>query len=186
MNNFRSIETDRLALKVLGADDWREVLDFLNDGKEVFEKYEAARAPLFYTREFQMHILKNEYEAALRNAYLRYYIYEKENPYKIIGTVSYGNVLPDPYMSATLGYKISPDYQKKGYATEAINASMEMAYKHLNLHRIIAYVQVENKASIRVLEKCGLQCEGLCKEVLHINGEWKDHFLYGKCFDRKL
>ena len=40
MNNFRSIETDRLALKVLGADDWREVLDFLNDGKEVFEKYQ--------------------------------------------------------------------------------------------------------------------------------------------------
>lgn len=180
MNNFLYIETDRLLLKVLGAREWRAVLDFLEEGKEIFEKYEASRVPLFYTREFQEHVLKSEYEAALRAGYLRYYIYERENPYKIIGTVSYGNLLPDPYMCATLGYKMSPASQGKGYMTEAINASMDMAFRHLNLHRVIAYVQTDNKASIRVLEKCGLECEGLCRKALHVNGEWKDHFLYAR------
>lgn len=36
----------------------------------------------------------------------------------------------------------------------------------------------ENVASIRVLEKIGMQKEGLRRKILPIRGEWKDNFHY--------
>lgn len=177
--NYKTLTTDRLILKVLDGSFALPVLNFLESGRNVFERYESAKTPLFYTHSFQEHILTSEYTAAEKHLYLRYYIYEKESPEKIIGTVSFGNILPDPYVSCTIGYKISPDHACRGYCTEAVYAAIPAAYKYLNMHKIIAYVQETNLNSIRVLEKCGFTLEGKCIKNLRVNGKWTDHLLYG-------
>ncbi len=177
-NKYQTITTDRLILKVLDERFAIPLLNFLEGGRLIFEKYEAMKSSLFYTVPFQEHILKSEYEASKQKTYLRYYIFEKENTDKIIGTVSFGNVLPEPYLCCNLGYKISPAHSRRGYCTEAVAAAVSAAYAYLDIHRINAFVQESNFASIRVLEKCGFALEGKCIKNLRVNGKWTDHLLY--------
>ncbi|SKC86728.1 GNAT family N-acetyltransferase [Ohtaekwangia koreensis] len=54
------------------------------------------------------------------------------------------------------GYILSPNYWNKGYTTEACKETMQLLLKQRNVYRIGTYVDLENIASIRVLEKCGL------------------------------
>ncbi len=56
-----------------------------------------------------------------------------------------------------VGYRLMPQYWGKGYATEATLAALHYGFEHLNLEKIIGTVHAENKASRRVLEKCGLE-----------------------------
>jgi [ribosomal protein S5]-alanine N-acetyltransferase len=56
-----------------------------------------------------------------------------------------------------LGYRFIPSYWGKGYAFEAANACLDYGFNHLQLNRITATAHVENIASLRIIEKCGMQ-----------------------------
>ena len=56
-----------------------------------------------------------------------------------------------------IGYRISPKYWGKGLATEAARAVISDAFETTGIRSIYAYVDHENKASIRVLEKLGFR-----------------------------
>jgi|JI10StandDraft_1071094.scaffolds.fasta_scaffold706163_1 ribosomal-protein-alanine N-acetyltransferase len=56
-----------------------------------------------------------------------------------------------------VGYRLNPKFWGKGYATESCKASLEFGFNILNLHEIIGIANEKNKASRRVLEKCGLK-----------------------------
>ena len=56
-----------------------------------------------------------------------------------------------------VGYRLLPKYWGKGYATEACNAALKYGFNTLKLDEIIGTANVDNKASRRVLEKCGLK-----------------------------
>ena len=58
-----------------------------------------------------------------------------------------------------LGYRFFPEFWGQGLATEAAQPVLAYGFDRLNLRRIIGIADVENKASIRVLEKVGLQFE---------------------------
>jgi predicted acetyltransferase len=51
-------------------------------------------------------------------------------------------------------YEVEPQYRGKGYATEALRALLEEAKKH-KIETVIATVNEDNAASIKVIEKCG-------------------------------
>ena len=77
---------------------------------------------------------------------------------------------------AEVWYKLLPPCWGKGYATEALNQLLSFGFNELQLHRIEAGCAVENSASIRVLEKAGMQKEGSKRKVLPIRGEWASNF----------
>ncbi len=54
-----------------------------------------------------------------------------------------------------IGYGIAENYQKKGYATEAVKAAAEWALKQKAVNCVTAEVDKDNIASARVLEKSG-------------------------------
>lgn len=56
-----------------------------------------------------------------------------------------------------VGYRLSPEYWGKGYATESCKAALEFGFNTLNLCEIIGIVNEDNNASKKVLEKCGLK-----------------------------
>lgn len=61
---------------------------------------------------------------------------------------------PTPDGTVEIGYSILPEYQNKGYATEAIKALLNWAFEHPEVKRAIAETLPELKASQRLLEKC--------------------------------
>jgi [ribosomal protein S5]-alanine N-acetyltransferase len=77
--------------------------------------------------------------------------------------------LPD----ADLGYALAPEARQQGYALEAAACALRFAWQAKGLQRVIAIVQPFNHPSRRVLEKLGMQLEGL----IPFNG--RDTCLYG-------
>lgn len=73
-------------------------------------------------------------------------------------------------------YKLHADFWNKGYATEALEGILQFGFNELQLHRIEAGCAVENKASIRVLEKVGMTKEGRKRKVLPLKDGWSDNF----------
>ena len=60
-----------------------------------------------------------------------------------------------------LGYWLGVPYWNKGYATEALHASIDYAFTDLSHEALQAGARVTNPASRRVLEKCGFQWTGV-------------------------
>lgn len=56
-----------------------------------------------------------------------------------------------------LGYRFMKKYWGKGYATEAALTTLSYAFAHLNLEKITAKAHIENLASLKVIEKCGMK-----------------------------
>jgi len=170
-------ETQRLILKIIGPDYARDVLQFYLNDKELFEQYETDRGPNFYTEGHQHNILQVEYGLALKMQQIRFYVFLKENPHQLIGTICLYQV-SNLYSHAELGYKFSSKFHHKGYASEAVEKLIDIAFMELNLHRLTAHVQEDNLPSIRLLENLGFQQEGICRDYLYLHGVWKDHIQY--------
>ncbi len=69
-----------------------------------------------------------------------------------------------------VGYVIARSHQGKGYATEALCAVIAWAFQQPSIHRVNATTDVDNIASRRVMEKAGMQREGLLRKyMLHPN-----------------
>ena len=170
-------ETNRLILKVLGPDYSYDVLRFYEKDKNLFEKYEADRSENFYTEAHQRTILQLEYGLTLKMAQVRFYVFRKEDPATILGTVCLYDI-SRTYAKADLGYKFASEFHHKGYASEAVEKILDIAFTELNLHRICAHVQEENTPSIRLLTNFGFEKEGICRDYLCIQGNWTNHLQY--------
>ena len=62
--------------------------------------------------------------------------------------------------TAEIGYGILEAFQRKGFAAEAVKAAVEWAFRDPKVTAIEAETEPENKASQRVLEKCGFVPNG--------------------------
>ena len=68
-----------------------------------------------------------------------------------------GHVQAIPLESGTweIGYHIGGDYTRRGYATEAVTAFLPVIMTQLGLAEIIGVCLAENRASVKVMERCG-------------------------------
>ena len=171
-------ETDRLILRIVKPDAAAQVLDFYLRDRELFEKFEPDRVPQFYTVEHQRTILKCEYNLAFRMQNIRFYVYLKDHPDVIIGTVCFHNICGSFYSSCEVGYKFSSLFWHYGYASESLKKGIQIMFDELNLHRITAYVLPDNAPSIRLLESRGFVLEGTARSYLLLHGYWRDHLQY--------
>lgn len=74
-----------------------------------------------------------------------------------------------------LGYRLMQNAWNQGYASEAAKASLDFGFNQLGLPAITARAQLENVASLRVLEKVGMQfieydtVDGLPVKTYHLS-----------------
>jgi ribosomal-protein-alanine N-acetyltransferase len=62
---------------------------------------------------------------------------------------------PDDDATVEIAYGVQPEFQGKGYATEAARALTEFALESDSVRVVRAHTLPENNASTRVLTKCG-------------------------------
>lgn len=62
-----------------------------------------------------------------------------------------------------LGYVLARRYWNRGYMTEAVQTVVAWLLAQPGIHRVWAVVDVDNRASARVLEKAGMQREGVLR-----------------------
>ncbi len=65
---------------------------------------------------------------------------------------------PSGYCTTEFGlfYAVEPEYQRRGYATEAARAMLDYAFKQLHVKRVIAMTDFVNVASQNVMRKLGM------------------------------
>jgi RimJ/RimL family protein N-acetyltransferase len=77
-----------------------------------------------------------------------------------------------------LGYMLGLVDWGKGYATEIALALIDAAFFDLRADRIISTVDVNNKASIHVLEKIGMRWEAVFRKHRRAKNRWWDCHLF--------
>lgn len=75
---------------------------------------------------------------------------------EIIGTAGFKGP-PDANGVVEIAYGVAPEYQGRGYATEAANALVEFALSDPNVRTVRAHTLPEQNASTRVLTKNGFR-----------------------------
>ncbi|WP_426043998.1 GNAT family N-acetyltransferase [Caulobacter sp. DWR3-1-2] len=97
----------------------------------------------------------------------------------LIGGVRLFHIRRGVAQSAVLGYWIGQPYARRGYMLDGVRAAVDFAFGEMGLHRLEAACMPENAASASVLLKSGFLEEGYAPAYLKINGEWRDHRLFG-------
>jgi len=95
-----------------------------------------------------------------------------------LGTISLFDRVEGPSQSIFLGYHIFNQFWGNGYATEAVAGAKQVVFEEFELHRIESLVEIDNPASMRVLEKNGFRHEGTSKRRLQLRGEWRDAHIF--------
>jgi RimJ/RimL family protein N-acetyltransferase len=77
----------------------------------------------------------------------------------VIGSVVFRGE-PDAHGVAEVAYGVDPKWQGRGYATEAVGASVAWALVQPHVRSVQAVTFAWHRASVRVLEKVGMQLAG--------------------------
>lgn len=172
------IISERLILKTPEPSFAPMVLDYYKRNKDFLEPFESKKPDNFFTSEFIGKLLIIENIKVLNNESIRFYLFKKDEPHKIIGTISISNIIRGAFQSAFMGYKLDKKYINQGYITEGIIKVIDYAFNSLLLHRIEVCIMPKNAPSLKIMEKLNFNFEGLAKNYLEINGSWQDHFRF--------
>lgn len=77
-----------------------------------------------------------------------------------------------------LGYMLASEDWGKGFATEIALALIDAAFFDLRADRVISTVDINNSASIRVLEKIGMRWEAVFRKHRRAKNRWWDCHLF--------
>lgn len=77
-----------------------------------------------------------------------------------------------------IGWIFSPDYQGRGFATEAASCILDLAFGRADMHRVIARCDARNTGSYRLMERLGMRREAHFKEHAIFKGQWDEEFVY--------
>lgn len=97
---------------------------------------------------------------------------------RLAGQITAAPIVYGPQRSAVLGYWIDRDRAGRGIVPRAAALVIDHLFAEMGLHRVEVTVRPENTASLRVVEKLGLRGEGLRRSAIHVDGAWRDHFVF--------
>jgi len=80
---------------------------------------------------------------------------------------------------ATIGWAMNPDFQGKGYASEAAGALLDLAFDTVGLHRVYAELDPRNAASAALCVRLGMRHEAHFVDEMFFKGAWGDTDVYG-------
>lgn len=162
LNPLTEIETPRLVLRVPRAEDAAQIFETYASDAEV-TRYLTWRPAenLSQTEEAMGHLI------ALAESGSAYsLVITRKGDGRVMGMVS---ARPEGYR-VNLGYVLGRAFWGRGYMTEAVAAVVGWALAQPGVYRVWAVCDVDNPASARVMEKVGMQREGVLRRWgLHPN-----------------
>ncbi len=81
-------------------------------------------------------------------------------------------------MRAELGLLLLPEYQRRRYAGEALQAVVHRALHHENYHKLVAVIASGNTNARQLFEACGFHLDGVLRENSLLEGSWMDDCCY--------
>src|ERR1051326_6831357 len=170
--------SERLILKTLESNYAENVLKYFINNKDFFKPWLPEFTNDYFSIGYHRLKLNIEHKGLLNRGNIRFWLFDKMFPDKIIGDLSYSNIIYGCFLSCHLGYKMDKDNLRKGYCYEALKLANSFIFDNVGLHRIEANIIPRNTPSINLIEKLGFVNEGMSPKYLKINGVWEDHIHY--------
>lgn len=171
------LESDRLFLRMGAAEDVPEIVRYYRDNRAHLAPWDPARPAEFYTEAYwheQVRRNRHEYQT---DQSLRLFLFAREAPGRIIGTVNVSAIQRGIFQSCNLGYGLAAEAVGHGYLTEILPAALRYVFEVLQLHRIQANYMPTNERSGALLKRMGFIVEGYARDYLYLDGAWRDHIL---------
>ena len=153
-----------------------EDLEFLFqiENNELFWEVSHTQAP------FSKFLLKQY----LENAHLDIYeakqlrlVIEEKSANKPIGMIDLFNFNPQ-HRRAGIGILVHPDFQRNGFASEALELLINYSFTHLQLHQLYANITNDNTKSLHLFQKHNFKKIGVKKDWTYNEGTYKDEILF--------
>jgi len=96
----------------------------------------------------------------------------------IVGQLNVANILFGSVSSCVIGYWVVPEVAGRQITPTAVALVSDYLFNTVGIHRIEIDIRPENVSSLRVVEKLGFRYEGLKERFIHINGAWRDHYVF--------
>jgi RimJ/RimL family protein N-acetyltransferase len=120
-------------------------------------------------------LLKNAYSNLSDN--MQVFMIEKKDKTRI-GLILYFLVKGGPVELLEIGYLLIPSERMKGFCKEAVTIFIDYLFLTKNISRIQATADIRNIGSYKVLEKTGFTREGIIRDMIFNQGDWRDFALY--------
>jgi len=166
-----TLYSDRLVLREFTRDDFDGVHKYANDPEVVkfmsWGPNTRTETRRFIEKTIQSQVVKprTSYELAI------------ELDHELIGGCGLTiHSLSDK--RAEIGYCVRRIDWGKGVGTEVASELIRFGFNTLKMHRIEAKCDPENIASYKIMEKNGMQKEGILRQDKNIRGEWRDSYIY--------
>lgn len=160
------LETKRLILREIALEDKEDL--FRLHSNPLVQKY-TGEAVVDSIAETEKGI-ESRLEDYKKNGFGRWATILKEGN-QFIGWA--GLAFLEEFDEVDLGYRFLPEFWGMGIATEASQAILEYGFNAINLKRIVAIALKEHKASIRVMQKVGMEFYKLAPyEIGSIDAVW--------------
>lgn len=144
---------------------------FLEPWEPVWPEHDLTRAA------FRARLAAYAREMELDEAY-PFFVFRRADD-ALVGGVRLFHVRRGVAQTGTIGYWIGQPFARQGHTRDAVETLIRFAFKGLGLHRLEAACMPENAPSAALLLKCGFSEEGYARAYLKINGDWRDHRLFG-------
>lgn len=162
------LETSRLILRYATENDTDDMFEF---GKDEQTVEHLTWGPLIEPQE----ALKAIRELYLPNPF-QFIIADKADN-RCIGGIDIR--INEKHQKCEFGYVLNRAYWRRGYMSEVLDIMIKLAFGRLKLNRVEGDYFVGNEASGRVMEKCGMNMEGVSLEGAFIKGKFRDVVHYG-------
>ena len=162
------LETQDLTLRRPAVKDAKDIFQYASDPEVArYVLWEPHRS-LSETRRFVRELC-----ARCRAGFPSSWVAVLHGTGTVIGTVGFVWYSSEN-RSAELGYSFSREYWNHGYATQALQAVIDILFRSLPVNRLEAQYDIRNPASGRVMQKCGLRQEGILRSRILNKGEFVD------------
>lgn len=173
MNLKLEITTERLKLRAYETSDWERV--HIYGSNPDFSKYELwGPNSIEDTHKFVADMV--EQPKSNPRYKFDFAVCLKENNLLIGGCGIRREV--ENSSVANLGWAINPEFQSKGFATEAAKALIDFGFNELKLAVIYATCDTRNTPSFKVMEKLGMKKVGFIKGTKEVKGYVRDSYRY--------
>lgn len=167
-SNIPTLESKRCILRRMRIDDAEDMYEYARLPEVTRYLRWSPHPDVYYTSDY-LRFISKKYKCG---EFYDWGIEDKESG-RFIGTCGFVSI-DTSNKSAELGYVLSPEYWGKGIATEVVARVIDFGFSRLELNRIYSRYMVENTASRRVMEKCGMRFEGVARKQMMIKNEFRD------------
>lgn len=169
---MKSLEGVNIKLRALEPED----LEFLYQIENNESFWEVSHTQTPFSKYVLKQYLKNAHLDIFETKQLRLLIETKDSN-KSVGMIDLFDFNPQ-HKRAGVGILIHPDFEKKGFASEALSLLIKYSFSHLQLHQLYANVTDDNEKSIRLFEKHHFKKVGIKKDWILSFGKYKDEILF--------